>query len=315
MNSTEPSVEKQKLRELKPFSGISSSPSLVIIKKTLIFDLLTKSKLLISIIFMVLIPALILAFIPSNVLSGDEYLVQLLGFTTWYYNFSILVPIIIISATGPLISEELRSGTMLFLVSKPINRTKIVLSKFIALYLFGVVISILGLSIISLIAVIKYAFVDIGAYLGIFILYSLIITLFFGGLTIGFSSVFRRPRNVLLIPLTLVIFSFLVMMMFKPLLFLGDNWYEKYLLYNFDLGYHFANIFLWIAEAFNPDVLNFFGQIFWMFGITTMEWDGMDYIYEKTNYYPPFASLLFLIVIAVIFLVVAALYLKKRDIS
>lgn len=312
MNATEPTAEKEKFRELNPFPGISSSPSLVIIKKTLIFDLLTRGKLLISIIFMVLVPALILAFTPSSVLSGDEYVVQLLGFTTWYYNFSILIPIIIIGATGPLISEELRSGTMLFLVSKPINRTKIVLSKFIALYIFGVIISVLGLSIISLIAVIKYAFVDIGAYLGIFILYSLVITLFFGGLTIGFSSVFRRPRNVLLLPLTLVIFSFLVLMMFKPLLFFGENWYEKYLLYNFDLGYHFANIFLWIGESFNPDVLNFFGQIFWMFGITKTD----DYItYEKTNYYPPVASLLLLIVIAVIFLVVAALYLKKRDIS
>ena len=312
MNATEPTAEKEKFRELNPFPGISSSPSLVIIKKTLIFDLLTRGKLLISIIFMVLVPALILAFTPSSVLSGDEYVVQLLGFTTWYYNFSILIPIIIIGATGPLISEELRSGTMLFLVSKPINRTKIVLSKFIALYIFGVIISVLGLSIISLIAVIKYAFVDIGAYLGIFILYSLVIILFFGGLTIGFSSVFRRPRNVLLLPLTLVIFSFLVLMMFKPLLFFGENWYEKYLLYNFDLGYHFANIFLWIGESFNPDVLNFFGQIFWMFGITKTD----DYTtYEKTNYYPPVASLLLLIVIAVIFLVVAALYLKKRDIS
>ncbi|MFX1427433.1 MAG: ABC transporter permease [Promethearchaeota archaeon] len=312
MNTIEPSTEKQKYRELKPFPGISSSPSLVIIKKTLKFDLITRNRLIISIVFMVLVPALIIAFTPPDVLSGDEYLVQLLGFTTWYYNFSLLFPIIIIGATGPLISEELRSGTMLFLVSKPIDRTKIVLSKFIALYVFGIVISILSLSIISLIALIKYTFADIGGYLGIFFLYSLIINLFFGGITIGFSSVFRRPRNVLLLPLTLVIFSFLVLMMFKPLLFFGDNWYEKYMLYNFDIGYHFANIFIWIGEAFDPNILDYFATIFWMFGITKTE----DYMtYETTDYYHPMASFIYLIVIAVIFIVVAAFYLKKRDIS
>ena len=156
MSSSEHNTETQKFRELKPFPGISSSPSFVIIKKTLKFDLLTRNRLIISLVFMVLVPALIIAFTPPDVLSGDEYLVQLLGFTTWYYNFSILFPIIIIGATGPLISEELRSGTMLFLVSKPIDRIKIVLSKFIALYIFGLVISIISLSLISLIALIKY---------------------------------------------------------------------------------------------------------------------------------------------------------------
>ncbi|MFX1279106.1 MAG: ABC transporter permease [Promethearchaeota archaeon] len=312
MSSSEHNTETQKFRELKPFPGISSSPSFVIIKKTLKFDLLTRNRLIISIVFMVLVPALVIAFTPPEVLSGDEYLVQLLGFVTWYYNFSILFPIIIIGATGPLISEELRSGTMLFLVSKPIDRIKIVLSKFIALYIFGLVISILSLLIISLIALIKYTFADIGGYIAIFFLYSLIINLFFGGITIGFSSVFRRPRNVLLLPLTLVIFSFLVLMMFKPLLFIGENWYEKYALYNFDLGYHFANIFIWIGQFYDPNILDYTGQIFWMFGITKTE----DYnTYETTNYYPPIVSLLYLIVVAIIFIVVAALYLKKRDIS
>jgi len=276
MNATEPNPVKPKLREINPFPGISSTPSFALFKKTLIFDLCTVKRLIMSVVFMVLVPALILAFTPPDVLSGDEYLVQLLGFTTWYYNFAIMFPIIIIGATGPLISEELRSGTLLLLVSKPINRTRIVLSKFIALCVFGIVVSFLSLSIISLFAVMKYPFADIGEYFGIFILYSLVITLFFGGVTMGFSSIFRRPRNVLMLPLALVIFSFLVMMMFKPLLLYGNNWYEKYLLYNFDIGYHFANIFLMIGKAFVPlnTLLDYFGYIFWMFGITTIDFEG-----------------------------------------
>jgi ABC-2 type transport system permease protein len=313
MNTTESNPIKDKIKELTFFPGISSIPSLVLIKKTFIFDLCTVKRLLLSVSFMVLVPALILLFTPYNKLSGEEHVVQLLGFTTWYYNFAIMFPIIIIGSTGPLISEELRSGTMLTLVSKPINRTKILLSKFIALYIFGIVISFLSLLIISIFAAIKYPFDDIPFYLGIFFLYSLIILFFFGGITIGFSSLFKKPRNVLMLPLALVIFSFLVMMMFKPLLLMAsENWYEKYLLYNFDIGYHFANVFLWIGETFIPEILNYFEYVFWMFGLTKMiDWEH----YEKTNYYPPLVSFLYLIVIAGIFLIVGIIMLKKRDIT
>ena len=316
MSALESNPVKKKLREKKHFTTANSTPSLALIRKTLIFDLCTLKRIILSVFFMVLVPALILAFTPSRVLSGDEHVVQLLGFVTWYYNFAILFPIIIIGSTGPLISEELRSGTLLFLVSKPITRTKIILSKFIALVVFGITVIILSLSIISLIAIMKYSFVDIGSYMGIFFLYGLIITLFFGGITMGFSSIFSRPRNVLLLPLALVIFSFLVFMMFKPLLlFAADNWYEDFLMYNFDIGYHFSNIFLWIAESFDPEILDYFGTIFWMFGIAKMDFEGDGMTYTKTNYYPPVVSFLFLIVIAGIMITIGVISLKKRDIS
>ena len=177
MNALEPNPVKKNLREIKPYTIASSAPSLALIRKTLIFDLFRLKRIIISIFFMVFVPALILDFIPP--LSGEQHLVQLLGFVTWYYNFAIMFPIIIIGSTGPLISEELRSGTLLFLVSKPISRTKIILSKFIALFVFGITVIFLSLSIICLIAIIKYSFVDIGSYLGIFFLYGLIILLFY----------------------------------------------------------------------------------------------------------------------------------------
>ncbi|MFX1453939.1 MAG: ABC transporter permease [Promethearchaeota archaeon] len=316
MNAQTLNSGKKKLREKKSYSMVNSIPYLALIRKTLIFELFTLKRVIISVFFMLLVPGLILAFTPTTAFSGEAHLVQLLGFTTWYYNFAIMFPIIIIGSTGPLISEELRSGTLLFLVSKPIARTKIILSKFIALFLFGTIISFLTLSLICFFAIMKYSFVDIGSYLGLFFLYGLIITFFFGGLTIGFSSIFSRPRNALLLPLALVIFSFLVMMMFKPLLlFATDNWYEKYFLYNFDIGYHFSNIFLWIGEAFDPEILNYFAMIFWMFGITSMVFDGYEMNYVKTNYYHPVVSLIILIGVSAIFIIIGMISLKRRDIS
>ena len=314
MNALELNPVKEKLRKKKLISTMGSTPSLALFRKTLIFDLLTLKRMIMSVFFMVLVPALILVFTPSENLPRGSHLVQLLGFVTWYYNFAILFPMVIINATGPLISEELKSGTLLFLVSKPISRPRIILSKFIALYVFGTILSFLSLFIICIMAIIKAPFVDIGAYLGIFFLYGLIILLFFGGITMGFSAMFSRPRNVLLIPMALVIFSFLVMMMFKPLLlFAADNWYEDFLLYNFDIGYHFGNIFLWIGESFDPEILNYFAMIFWLFGITKTDDMGMNYV--KTNYYHPVVSFLFLIVIAGILITIGVISLKKRDIS
>ncbi|MFX1364748.1 MAG: ABC transporter permease [Promethearchaeota archaeon] len=314
MNLLKSKVNNEELEGITPISKISLPSSLVMIKKTIIFDLCTLPRLAISIFFMVLVPALVLVFTPSGNLSGEESIFQLLGIVTWYYNFSILFPIIIISATGPLISDELKTGTMLFLVSKPISRFKVILSKFIALYIYGIVISLLSLALISLIGLIKYPFSDIGLYFLIYFLYSLIIIFFFGGITMGFSSIFTRSRNVLLLPLTLVIFSFLVMMMFKPLLFFSeDNWYEKYMLYNLDIGFQFANVFLWIGEYFIPKILDYYDFFFWMFGIVKQgdDWD----IYVKTEYYHPIFSLFYMLIIGVILLIIGILVLKKRDIS
>jgi ABC-type transport system involved in multi-copper enzyme maturation permease subunit len=314
INQTSNPVKKNS-RDLRLYTSASSIPSLVLIRKTLIFELCTIKRIIISVFVMVFVPALILAFAPP--LSGEQHVVQLLGFVTWYYNFAIMFPIIIIGSTGPLISEELRSGTLLFLVSKPISRTRIILSKFIALFIFGTIISFLSLSIICIMALIKYSFVDIGSYLGIFFIYGLVIILFFGGITMGFSSLFSRPRNVVLLPLALVIFSFLVMMMFKPLLlYAPDNWYEDLLLYNFDIGYHLSNIFLWLGESFDPEIMTYFEMIFLMFGITKMEIsESWEITYVRSNYYHPVVSLLFLIGIAGILIIIGVISLKKRDIS
>ncbi|MFX1502057.1 MAG: ABC transporter permease [Promethearchaeota archaeon] len=313
MNILDSKSHEKELGEITSLSKMNQIPSLVMIKKTIIFDLCPYKRLILSIFIIVLIPALVLGFTPQRVLGGEESVVQLLGFVTWYFVFSIIFPIIIISSTGPLISEELRSGTMLFLISKPISRTKVLLSKIISLYLFGMIISIISLSIIALISIIKYPFVDIGIYIWLNFIYSLIMLFFFGSMTMGFSSIFKKARNVLIIPLILVIFSFLLIMMFKPmLLFMQDNLYEKYLLYNFDLGYQFANVFLWIVEDIIPDFMNYYGPIFYMFGIVKFD-DEWDYV--KTEYYHPIFSLLYLIIIGLVLLIIGILTLKKRDIS
>ena len=105
MNATEPNPVEQGLREEKLFQGISLTPSLALIKKTLIFDLLTIRRIILDVFLMVLVPVMALGFM-SDILSGEEQILEFLGFLTWYFNFAIMFPIIIIGATGPLIGEH-----------------------------------------------------------------------------------------------------------------------------------------------------------------------------------------------------------------
>ena len=95
-------------------------------------------------------------------------------------------------------------------------------------------------------------------------------------------------------------------------MFAPENWYEKYLLYNFDIGYHFANVFMWIGKPIVPEINDYF-IAFVMFGM--FEIDFEEGVGDLTNYYHPVGSFIYLIVIAIIFVVIGAIYLKKRDIS
>ena len=70
---------------------------------------------------------------------------------------------------------------------------------------------------------------------------------------------------------------------------------------------------MWIGESIVPEIEDYF-IAFVIFGIFKIESDGGG-IGVKTDYYHPVGSFIYLIVIAVIFLVVGAIYLKKRDIS
>ena len=92
--------------------------TLIIAKKTLLFDLLSVQKLIASILFMVLIPMIIQGFM--TVTPGATFLEEggAITFTLYFYTFGLIYPIIIITSAGPLISEEINSGTMLILVSK-----------------------------------------------------------------------------------------------------------------------------------------------------------------------------------------------------
>ena len=311
-----------KSKESGLFKGLNT-PSIVLFKKTLFKDIFTIPKVSISIILMIFLPLLAILMVPSSFILEDETLLNFIGITYVEYTPCIMFPIILTVIGAPLIAEELKSRTMLTLISKPISRGEILATKYLALTCFGLVINFTSLSLITLAALWKYPFEGIGEFFIVNFLFSLVVQFFFQTLAIGFSSLVRKTRNALLFPLLLIIITFFVLMTFRPLflyMHLGnseDPIYVQFQLYHYDLGYHLFNVYIGIMEITSvkvPESMMFF---FAIMGIYTQSYneDTWESIFTRNDYYSPLGSLILLFAIALGIILLGYFIFRRRDIS
>ncbi|MFX1273396.1 MAG: ABC transporter permease [Promethearchaeota archaeon] len=348
MNLKKNKSQSQLLDSFISHPHFAMHPILVIAKKTLIFNVFNIKRVLICIILMVIVPVIMLLITPANSYITYEYyiteefdieyniiiatLTETVGIIVFFYSFGLIFTLFISVSAAPLISEELKSGTMIILVSKPINRHGIVIGKLIAIFLFGIFVSIISLLIITVVGMIKFPFPDPLQFFLLHFIYSIFIIISFGGLSLGISCVFKKPRNAILIPIILIIFSYLIGIIIKAILVMTTSLgtpsiYDQMQLYHFDLSYHLANLYIALAELYVPGASNNFvwNNFLLYFGITkyntNLYCDSSgdcsvlhNYIIT-TNYYLPIISSLILILIGLLLLFGGILFLKKRDIS
>ena len=291
-------------------------------KKTLFVDLFSRWKFIFAIIFMIILPILSILFLDVTFLEDQSSLNEYFGMMHVLISYMIVLPFLLIYSSASLISEEIKSHTMLLLVSKPISRGKIVWGKYIAMLFYNLIISLVSLGIVCLTAFLKHPFYDIIPFFGTQFLFSLLIIVFFGTLTMGFSMVFRNVKTAALIPLMLLLIMIFLFFIVRPFLMSpspnGDLYYEAFQVYNYDLGYHFMNIYVWFYENFISYLPE--GTIRWLvsWGIYTLEYIEPfpeNEIYTKTNYQPPHISLLIILIFAAIVIIVGFIIYKRRDIS
>ncbi|MBN1803137.1 MAG: ABC transporter permease [Candidatus Lokiarchaeota archaeon] len=304
-------------------------PVLIITKDTLFSNLCSAKHFLISLLMVVIVPLIALFLLDVKLLNENNTLTEQLGLVHFIYTNGLVFPIIITVSAAPLISEEINSGTMLTLVSKPLRREGIVLGKFIALFLFGSLLSTSSLLILSLAARLIWPFPDVMEFFIVNFIFSIVIIICFGGVTMGLSSMIKKPRNVILFPIIFIIFSFLLGIFIKMLLINpsidGQSIYEKYQLYHFDLSYHMANIYLSMIDHTVPNAIDAWSTFLVVLGYRKYEavWVcspyfalcGLGSIPVVSNYYPPIVSSIILILIGVFMLMGGIFYLKKKDIS
>ena len=304
---------------------ILTTPSVVLFKKTLLKDMFKIPKLVVSIILMIFGPLIAILTIPTGIgmYFYNNSLNDFLGLTYSFYTYCIIFPIILTVVAAPLIAEELKSGTMLTLISKPISRRGILITKYLALTCFGFLINIASLSLITLIAPLKYPFEGVAEFFVINLLFSLIVQFFFQSVAFSFSCLFKKTRNAILLPLLIIIVTFFVLMTFRPLFMymsLNDSdvpIYVQYQLFHFDLGYHLFNVYLGVMNIISGGISENMMFFLYMFGLYTQEFDPdtWETAFTRNDFYSPLGSLIFLLSIAIGLMVLGYFLFKKRDIS
>lgn len=302
----------------------------IIIKKTF-QDVFSFKKTIIILIIIVIFP-LIVVLLPTSVdfgLISPNHAATIIGFAlifpAFFWTLGLVYTIVIGTSGAPLIAEEVKSGTMLLLVSKPISRIKIFIGKYIAVYLYGMLLSFFSIFVIGWIGVFVKSgnidhFISLIPFLTALFIYSLFILFLFTSITMAFSSIFKKARSASILIIFISILSYIAFLLIRTL---TGPFYVTFQLYHFDLGYHLGNIFILFVETLNavPPSISWqlmFANITGVYSIgTTIDPDQNINLggLEKTNYYLPEVSLLLWILIAALLLVFGILSLKKREIS
>lgn len=302
----------------------------IVIKKTF-QDIYSLKKIIITLIVISIFP-LIFVLLPTTVdfgLISPNHAATIIGFAlvfpAFFWTLGLVYTIIIGTSGAPLIAEEIKSGTMLLLVSKPISRIKIFIGKYIAVYLYGMLISFFSIFAIGWIGVfIKSGnidhFISLIPFLTALYIYSLFILFLFTSITMALSSIFKKARSTSTLVILISILSYVAFLLIRTL---TGQLYVTFQLYHFDLGYHLGNIFILFVETFNavPPSISWqmwFANITGVYSLgTSIDPDQNINLggLEKTNFYLPVFSLLIWILIAALLLVFGIWSLRKREIS
>jgi ABC-type transport system involved in multi-copper enzyme maturation permease subunit len=235
---------------------------------------------------------------------------------------------VVTSAAGAL-SKELNDGTLLTLVSKPISRRQIVLGKMAAI----VIHALLMVTVILLIqAVILWfvlpveapTFAALLAAIPWIVLYSLLVILVFGSISLALSSLIDNQVVITVLACGVILFLFL----FGPI---SGTWfsmkpqsYENNHVYMFDGAYQLGNAFApALEQALGGEMLpsEQLSEITYFTGIfeggRMGRGSSSEYAYpaEMANYVTPAVSAVLLMTLVAGALTVAVVTTERKDVG
>lgn len=153
--------------------------------------------------------------------------------------FAMFVPF----AVSSLISKEMRDGTMISLISRPIRRWEIVAGKFMGFLAYAMIVQFMVFVIatylmVTLTGANLSVFPLMFKYLPMFLVYSLIVALFMGALSIFFSTVIKWPLLSTFLVIVLVLVWFVAFWLIR---IIAPATYSGLFLYYLDIGYYLGN--------------------------------------------------------------------------
>lgn len=243
---------------------------------------------------------------------------------TWGAGIPAMVLVTVLAANG--IASEFERGTLRILLSKPIHRWELVVGKFLAIFLFTVLVMIAGI-LVSTSVVFYQSGASPGAIAGSVgsllpgnLLYALFVSLVVAAAgTFAAVMTGNRLQTVLGIFLIPVLFFGFMVFRFAPT---GDV-YEEYWLYLIDLNYHFGNAFVFLHELagteFNPETQSSLATTTGVYDTAESGVDplvgGISGSVPLTGHVPPAASVVLLLVLGIGLLAGAIFYFERTDVA
>ncbi len=334
INNQDRSAESVKIQSnLK----VSVQRMMVLFQKTW-RDLFNLKKLLIIIAIISAVPLLIIAIARNDMnpdispYSASMKIIFAMLPMIYFLSFGMIYSIFVGAQSAGLICEEIEKGTMLILVSKPIGRIQIFLGKFLAVFCFGALISLISTFVIGWFGVLIATanlehFLVMVPRLWFLFFYSIYINLIFCSISMALSSIMKSGKKVGGILIAIVLVAFFGFFMIR---LLASDIYVAYYLYLVDIGYHLGNVFVFFNDIFGAFPATSAWQIEFsiytgvfdapsLFGFGSQGLDSAQLIdlggYPLKNYVTPLGSFLIWTGFSVLLLIFGLFKLKTREIS
>ncbi|MBR9680217.1 MAG: ABC transporter permease [Candidatus Altiarchaeota archaeon] len=266
-----------------------------------------------------------------NVTSLDlmvEYLFGFFSVLSYVWVSGVAISLLSAYFCSSMIAEEVSDRTILLLVTKPVSRASIFMSKFLAFLVSILIYSALSLflsvyiwaSVFELDLASLMVFVSKIPY---FFIYSVFVALFFGSISAAISALSSSKLKSIIPSVLLVIVAFFVFIQIRDVS-RDMGAYEGVLSFT-DVGYDFGNLYISILEAggvrFIPLMQGVLGTFTGVYDVPD-EFVDVDYDHgiikpslERLKYRSPVVSLIKLIVLPGILTLLGLLVFVKRDIS
>ncbi len=258
-------------------------------------------------------------------------IVNYFAFASFFWNTGILLWIYSgLTASSFILSEE-TGGTMIFLLTKPIRRTTLYVSKFLGYFLNMAILQFFSLllslaTICGLFGVSTPVFTAGMKFLVPIYLFALLLIASVG-MIMGFLSIVNKRIvvNVLVLMLVIVVIYF-VGIIFRVAI---PNYYATWRLYLIDLGYNFSLMFVIFLNFFGFQPTPFFQQNFGMFFGTYVSMftdvseflgaadpeNGLTFMLPETGYINPIVTIIVLVVITAVLFILGLIILERKDVS
>ena len=223
----------------------------VVLWKTL-GDLLSLKRTLALVLLGVSFP-LIMSFVwkngmvktPMSLEMENHFVLDNFSIVLFMWVAGLFLAISVATTAAGFISKEDTDGTLLLLVSKPINRFEIVLGKFLALVINALLLQVIVLLLCILLFWVVLpidpdTFASLMGMVPWLLLYSLLVTVAFGSVALALSSVMKSRVKITLVVMLLIMLVFFVPIIPRTVFVSA---YEGFYLNYADLGYHLGNVF------------------------------------------------------------------------